>query len=97
MKKSCVVSSVDCAEHNTPYVVRCEAWQALACGLARGNVGTSKSYSLEKAMGQETAVHQEVHDHHTMQSAPGAHNGVGIARPMPGSTPAGALPELTTE
>jgi len=48
-------------------------------------------------MGQETAVHQEVHNHHTMQSAPGAHNGVSTAMPMPGSTQAGTLPELTTE
>jgi len=48
-------------------------------------------------MGQETAVHQEVHDHHTMPSAPGAPNGVSTVMPMPGSAQAGALPELTTE
>src|SRR5262245_3245252 len=48
-------------------------------------------------MGQEVTVPQEVHDHHTRPSAPGAHNGVSTARPMPGSTQAGTLPELTTE
>ena len=48
-------------------------------------------------MGQEITVHQEGRDHHTMPSAPGVHNGVSTARPMPGSTQAGALPELTTE
>ena len=48
-------------------------------------------------MGQETTVHHEAHDRHTMPSAPGVHNGVSTAMPMPGSTQAGALPELTTE
>ena len=48
-------------------------------------------------MGQEITVHQGVLDHHTMPSAPGAPNGVSTARPMPGSTQADALPELTTE
>src|SRR5262245_47890784 len=48
-------------------------------------------------MGREITVHQEVHDHHTLPSAPGVHNGVSTGRPMPGSTQAGALPELTTE
>jgi hypothetical protein len=44
-------------------------------------------------MGQEITVHQEVHDHHTRPSAPDVYNGVSTARPMPGSTQAGALPE----
>src|SRR5712691_11416747 len=44
-------------------------------------------------MGQETTVHHAAHDRHTMPSA----NGVSTAMPMPGSTQAGALPELTTE
>ena len=48
-------------------------------------------------MGQETTVHHEAHDHHTMPSASGVHNGVSTATPMPGSAPAGTLPELTTE
>jgi hypothetical protein len=48
-------------------------------------------------MGQGITVHQEVRDHHMMPSAPGVHNGVSTAMPMPGSTQAGALPELTTE
>ena len=48
-------------------------------------------------MGQETTVHHEAHDRHTVPSAPGAHNGVSTPMPIPGSTQAGALPDLTTE
>ena len=48
-------------------------------------------------MGQETTVHHEAHDRHTVPLAPGAHNGVSTPMSIPGSTQAGALPDLTTE
>src|SRR6266853_5197940 len=48
-------------------------------------------------MGQETTVHHEAHDRHTVSLAPGAHNGVSTPMSIPGSTQAGALPDLTTE
>ena len=48
-------------------------------------------------MEQETTVHHAAPDQHMMPSAPGAPNGVSTAMPMPGGTPAGTLPELTTE
>ena len=48
-------------------------------------------------MRPNTTVHPEIQDSHTMPAAPGAPNGVRTAMPLPGSTPAGPLPELTTE
>ena len=42
---------MDCVDPNILDIVRCETRPALACGLARGDVGASQPSSLEESHG----------------------------------------------